>query len=429
MRLSHVGWNLGGLIAPLAIAVLTVPQLIDVLGKERFGLLALAWGLVGYASAMDLGIGRALTQMVAKMKGDGNLSGISSALFTASRITIVSGSIAGLIIFFFGLMGGAGLINAEADLEKEIKFSIFILAIALPVQAMSATYRGVNEAFLKFRSISILRASLGIINFAGPYIISLYSIKLHYLIASIIVSRVVAFIFYKILAERCIAQEINADVNGKYSNTIARQLFSFGSWVTVSSVVSPMLVQADRFFIATIISAAAVSTYVIPYEAVVQSLVLVGAISSVIFPSLSAMLRSDPGAARAFFNRWLLRVVGIMSMVCCSMALLLPYILPLWIKDLDVISIRVGQILCAGVFANSMGVMFYALIHAQGKSKITAKIHLLELPIFALSLYFLVDHLGVLGAAIAWVGRMSFDALALLSQCYKFLWKDHFNEY
>jgi O-antigen/teichoic acid export membrane protein len=45
MRLSHIAWNLGGLILPLGVAALTVPPLIDRLGHERFGLLALAWGL------------------------------------------------------------------------------------------------------------------------------------------------------------------------------------------------------------------------------------------------------------------------------------------------------------------------------------------------------------------------------------------------
>ena len=48
MRFAHIGWNLAGLSLPLVVAAATVPRLISILGQERFGLLALAWGLVGY---------------------------------------------------------------------------------------------------------------------------------------------------------------------------------------------------------------------------------------------------------------------------------------------------------------------------------------------------------------------------------------------
>src|SRR5450830_1373771 len=100
MRLSHVAWNLGGLAFPLGVAVLTVPHLIENLGQERFGLLALAWGLIGYAGTLDLGLGRALTQMVARLKGEGNFSSIPTVLATAGRITLVTGLIGGALIGF-----------------------------------------------------------------------------------------------------------------------------------------------------------------------------------------------------------------------------------------------------------------------------------------------------------------------------------------
>lgn len=65
MHYRNIIWNLLGLGLPLIIAALTVPGLISIVGTERFGLLALAWGLIGYAGALDLGIGRALTQRIA----------------------------------------------------------------------------------------------------------------------------------------------------------------------------------------------------------------------------------------------------------------------------------------------------------------------------------------------------------------------------
>jgi len=57
--------------------------------------------------------------------------------------------------------------------------------------------------------------------------------------------------------------------------------------------------------------------------------------------------------------------------------------------------------------------MYYALIHAKGRADITAKLHIIELPLFLAALFFLLHQYGIPGAAWAWVGRMVFDAVAL----------------
>ena len=399
---------------PLLVAAVTVPSLITKLGHDRFGLLALAWGLIGYAGALDLGIGRALTQLVARLRGEGNLASIPDALATATRITLIAGLFGGCLIAIVALIGGAAWIKGNAAPLSEIRSAMLLLAIALPAQAMSATYRGVNEAFLNFKSISLLRVGLGTVNFGGPYLVALYTNELPWLVSTLVTSRLLALLVFRRLAHVCLVDAALSTERARYSPKIAKSLFSFGGWVTVSSVVSPVLVQADRFLIGALISAAAVTTYVLPYEMVVQSLILVGAVSSVIFPTLSRMIHENSNAWRQHFRRWLSIVTLMMMLVCSSLALLLPTVLPLWIKtELPAESVRVGQILCIGIFANAIGAMFYALLHARAQADRTAKLHLIELPAFILLLLLLIERYGVIGAALAWVGRMVFDAAAL----------------
>jgi O-antigen/teichoic acid export membrane protein len=147
---------------------------------------------------------------------------------------------------------------------------------------------------------------------------------------------------------------------------------------------------------------------------VVQSLTLVSAISSVIFPVMSKMLVEQPDAWGAYFRRWVSRVAGLMLLVCVMLAVALPVALPLWVgKNLEPASIQVGQILCIGVFANALGIMFYALVHAKGRADVTAKLHMIELPCFIGALVLMLHQHGIVGAAWAWTGRMVFDAAAL----------------
>jgi O-antigen/teichoic acid export membrane protein len=414
MKLAHIGWNLSGLSLPLVVAALVVPSLIERLGAERFGLLALAWGLIGYAGALDLGIGRALTQQVAKLKGQGSDGQIGSALATAVRITFISGSVGGMLIAILGWFEPTQWLNTNDTSVTELQWATVLMGVALPAQAMSASYRGVNEAYRNFKGISILRMVLGMITFGGPYIVSLYTLNLTALVATLVVSRLVALFIFRYLADGCLNRY--GVSKGQYCSARARQLFAFGGWVTVSSIVSPFLVQGDRFVIGAVLSAAAVTVYVLPYEIVVQSLIIVGAISSVAFPVLSEMVVNQNGAYRAYFKTWLKRVMILMALVCGALALLLPYILRAWIPDsLDPTSIVVGQVLCLGVWMNAVASMFFALIQAKGRADLTAKAHLLELPLFIGALLWLLPDHGVVAAAWVWVGRATLDLILLAS--------------
>ena len=417
VKLSHIGWNMAGLALPLLIALVAIPRLISSIGNERFGLLALAWALMTYAGVLDLGIGRALTQMVSRLRGQKQTEQVPTVLVTASRITLIAGLIGSAAIIIFDLLGGSRLIKTETIPPSEIRNAIFLLAIALPAQAMSATYRGMNEAYLNFKGISILRVFLGAINFAGPLAISFFSTDLTWLIASLVVNRICALLIYRRLALNCLNQHESGYPTEalSYSKETAKTLFSFGGWITVSSIVSPMMVQLDRFMIASMISAAAVTIYVVPYELIAQSMILVGAISSVIFPTLSRLIHEQPDKWQKYFHTWTIRVTLMMLVVCATIAYLMPYILHIWLgKDFQPTSVTVGRILCIGVLINTVGVMYYALIQSQGKASITAKIHLFELPLYLGFLYFALTKFGVVGAAVAWAARMALDTSLLM---------------
>lgn len=417
MRLKNIAWNLAGLGAPLLVAALTIPALIRIIGLERFGLLALAWGLIGYAGVFDLGVGRATTQFIAQLRGQRASAQVPMVIRSAARLTLYAGSFGLLLFVLAALFGVQKLIQHSAGLEHELTLSLFILALAVPVQAISATYRGVNEAFEYFQGISIVRMALGALNFLGPYVVAQYTSALPWLVATLLASRLVALLLFHHLAKRCVRSNLENQPNappGMSQVQIGRRLFAFGGWFTVSSLVSPVLVQADRYVIAGVISASAVATYVIPYEVVVQSLIVVTAISSVAFPRLTVLIHERPTEWPALFRRWLGIVAIVMLLVTGALALSLPVVLPWWIgSDLPTESVPIGQILCLGVFANSIGSMYFALLHAKGRSDVTAKLHLLELPLFAAALYFLIGAFGLYGAAWAWVGRMVFDALLL----------------
>lgn len=423
MRLSHVTWNIVGLSLPLLVAAVCVPRLIDNVGAERFGLLTLAWGLIGYAGALDFGVGRALTQMVSRLQGENKPSDIPDALVTAGRITMITGLVGAGVIAICAILGVASLLNAKAVPTTEITTAILLLAIAVPAQSISATYRGLNEAFLNFKGINLLRAGLGVVNFGGPFVVSNYTTELPWLVSVLMIGRLIALGLYFWLARTCLEKQDIHNANASYSNSIAEKLIKSGGWVTVSGVLNPIMTQTDRFIISSYISASAVLIYVVPYEIVSQSLIISGSVTSVLFPFLSKAIHGNQRNWKGLYRKYLLLLTSIMLGVSAVTALFLPELLKLWLnKNFDPQMVEVGRIICIGVVANSIGSMYYALLHSWGRLDLPGKFHLIELPIYICMLILLTHKYGVIGSAMAWTGRVSLDA-ALLVMASKYIEK------
>ena len=119
MRIKNILWNLLGLGIPLIIAAATIPALIEGLGTERFGLLAMAWGLTALSGLFDLGIGRAATQTVSAHLGANDVSKISIVVSVASRLAIVTGLAGGVFFAALVLLG----------IQNNLKFSPLLIPV------------------------------------------------------------------------------------------------------------------------------------------------------------------------------------------------------------------------------------------------------------------------------------------------------------
>lgn len=420
MKLSHVFWNLFGLGSPIIFAIFSIPLLMNNIGSERFGLIALSWGLMSYAGILDLGIGRSLTQLISSYRGKNELSAIYPAYFTAVRITLSMGILGGFLIILLSIIFGIEWLNFTEIDGKEVFYSVILLAVALPAQAMSATYRGVNDAFLNFKGTNIIRSLLGIINFFAPAILSLFTKNLIILIGCLVISRLLALYVFRLLAINCLKRDNLIAERVDFSREKAKVLLNMGGWLTLSNIASPIMVQMPRFFIAAMISSSAVTLFVVPYEMISQMLILVGAISSVFFPTLTKMISEKNTGWISYLHKWIAIIFLLMFSACYLAYLLLPYIFPLWLQEsFSEQMLNVGTIILLGVFFNAIASMYYAALQALGKMSITAKIHLVELPLFLCLLYCCVAIYGIEGAALAWAIRMFVDLILLMFNFYK----------
>ena len=411
MKASDVAWSAAGLLAPLAVALIAIPPLLATLGAQRFGLLSLAWALTAMSGLFDLGIGRAATRLVAVQRGRDDANQAHATLNAALPIATLAGTFGALLMLAAAAFGAYRAIRFEPALDAEVQMAVLLLAPAVPLQTLIATYRGVSEACQRFRGIGIVRIALGIANFAGPWAVSQTTTHLGALIASLLAARIVACLAYRQLAQSALPAQTRRE---PLAAADRQRLWRSGGWFSISAVVSPLLVQADRFVIGALLSAAAVTAYAVPFDIVTQLLIGVSAVASVAFPSIAAELQRRPARARQRFLGWTGGVAVVMALLCALLAAALPAALPAWAGTLlPAESITVGRWLCLGVWINSLGAMYFAWLHANDRFRATALLHLVELPLYAALLWTLLPALGVTGAAMAWVARVAFDSVML----------------
>lgn len=416
MKLANVAWNIAGLAAPLVFAVAAIPILLHAVGEEKFGIFMLAWGVVGFSSLMDLGIGRATTHELSKRQG-GETTGTPHQIFvTAERMAWASGLVGTLGIVLLLQLGAYRLLNYSPDLGGDIIRSGWIVALTMPLHVVSAMYRGVNEAYGQYRGISAVRIALGVANFLFPAIVSYFTTNLTAIVATLLISRLLALVAFRILAVRQIAPDgANEEKSGRFRRETARNLLSFGLWNTVSSVLSPLMLQSDRFIIGSVLTVAAVSAYAVPYEVATKLLIIPGAVTTVLFPSITAGLVRDRGEALSTYWRWFSLTVGLMVIVSVAFLLAAPWLLSLWLGSaLPEGSVMVARIIAVGLIPYTIGSLMVSLVHANRRPDVTAKSHLVQAPVYLILSYWAIQTYGVTGAAAAWTIRISVDAAILL---------------
>lgn len=190
--------------------------------------------------------------------------------------------------------------------------------------------------------------------------------------------------------------------------------------MTVSNVISPLLVSMDRFLIGAMISAEAIAYYATPFEIVTKILLLPSALIAVLFPVFSFEFFRKRDRALIVFSSALKFVLLAIFPVVLVTILFAREGLTMWVdSDFGIQGGRVLQWLAAGVLFNSFALAPFALIQGAGRPDVTAKLHMLELPVYLCILWVLIRKYGIEGAAVAWTMRMGMDALALfmLSDC------------
>lgn len=283
------------------------------------------------------------------------------------------------------------------------------LILAVPLSTLSGVLTGALQGRQKFLELNIIStlgalllqvAPLAIAYFHGP--------DLQLLLASAIASKVVTML---ILFTRC-REHVFRHQPRSASRSEASRLLKFGGWVTVSSLVGPLMSMVDRFAIGATLGAQHVTYYTVSFQLGQRAAVIPGAVASAALPRLSVASAKEASVLCIHATRSL---AVVMTPVMVMGLLLIEPFLKWWLNpDIAQHSALTSKILIIGFWVNAFAFLPFVQLQASGRPDLVAKSHATELIPYLLLLYWGLHYFGLPGAAVAYTLRNVFDCLLMM---------------
>lgn len=399
-------YNILGNIFPLFSILITVPLYLKTIGEAKYGILALAWLILGYFNVLDLGIGKAVANKVASVKG-----------LIKDQVTIFWGGFLlslsiGVFISVICYLGFPQLIKQLNIKEPEVYaiFTTLRLEICLTLVVLILTSSGIGylEGQENFKLLNLVNVFRDLLFQWMPLLTALYfTTEIVVLIKVTILARIISttLLFTSI-------GFLNVKSFILPSKEKILSLVKFGSSVAVTNTLSPVLSGADRFIIGAISGASAVTIFTVPYNMVMKLNILPLALNKALFPQFSSI---EELGANSLADKAIKRLFVLMSSIILIGVLFVDYAITLWIDEgFASTAAPVAQVLLIGILFNSIAYVPLALIQGQGRPKQVAIIHALEALPYLLLLWYLTQEYGVIGAAATWTARVFIDSFLLI---------------
>jgi O-antigen/teichoic acid export membrane protein len=405
LNLATEGWI-------FLVLVVAMPKLVTFLSQTSFGVFSLAWVVIGYLGFLDVGVNRAATKFVSEHLAEQDHESASQIVRTALVANLALGLVGGLAVVLLAPYLIHSVFKVSGDLESQARMAFYAVGLAVPVLLLQGVFRAVLSSFQRFGWINAVNAVATTAQWGAAAVLAWKGHGVALVVFSTVMARIFATAAYGAVLFRLLPDLQLFQSRGLHG---LRRLLRFGSWVTVSQLISPLLVYLDRVLIASFVSLAAVTLYTVPYEVVTRLRVIPSSLASTLYPAFSERNVEGQQAQLQWLYQASLRYLLI---------LMLPGIVFPLVFGTDLLSLWMGaqfahqtsailQILVVGALANALAYVPYTTLQALGRPDVTGKFHVLELPVYVFLCLTLIPRWGILGAALASTVRFGLDAVLL----------------
>lgn len=401
---KNIAFSFLGNILPILCAFIFIPYIRINIGDRDFGAIVLIWAIIGYFGIFDLGISKALVYHTARIKN--NLNELLSPVvqYSIKWITILTA------FFSFNLFIWAEefcriFLNDNSGPNSDLIISFQIVAVAIPFTTIGNALRGVLEGLSDFKNSAVIKAVTFSAYFYVPAALApLGLLTLSNTAAGYLIIRIISCLWSWWEVRRSPVYRRQEHAGSATLNF--REIFSYGLWALVTSIISPLMVYGDRFVISAAVGASLVGIYAILQETIGRSLIAASSYCAVMQPEFT---RLDNDQWYEMYVKSERTLAVLLAVMYAAVMLTAKPLLEWWLDESLVDYMVLIAIFTVALFFNSMAQLPYAVLLGRGRPDWVAKAHLVEFLFYLPVCWFVTQEFGLQGAAAAWLLRVLVD--------------------
>jgi O-antigen/teichoic acid export membrane protein len=367
----------GAILINIIYTIFSVRLALHYLGKEQFGLWALALQISGYMVLLELGVTSAISRFLADHKDDVNGGEYGSLLLTGGIVFAIQGAIIAIVGAAFSF-AAPGLFHIPPDLASDFKW---VLVIITALSGFSIATRSLGGPLWAFQRMDITNL-LAIMTLVVGYGILWLGFKCGFGIYSLAYAGIPTAILSPVIV--CIVCFRNGyyPVRGSWGCPkwgLFRKIFSFGKDMLLISFGSQLVNASQIMILSRLAGLDAAATFSVGSKFYVMGQQFVGKVLENSAPALTEIfVRGN----RARFNERFWNVISVTAFLSTIGATGLiawnQLLISLWTSGLINWSFGADMILAALLIATSLSRCFVGIFGMVGDLSPVRYIYFLE---------------------------------------------------
>lgn len=312
---------------PIIVGFVTTPILINGLGAEQYGILAIVLGFLSYS--FTFGTGKAAAKFIPEYRAAGEDEKISDAvsatLWFSSSIAFVAALAVALLTSY--IVSDILLIPLESQATARNAF-YFACAIGM-VMMIGQTFQNVLQGLHRFDSYVLLTNLSGLMLGAGNIILVVNGYGILHLLAWMLFTAVVVGLLFFLKSRQNLPElNIKLRVSAPVRNAVAK----YGWNIILFQVFANILYIFERAWVTRKFGSQALTFYSVPMLLAIYMQGMIASFAQAIFPRINELL-NEPDRLAALYQKATKIVLAVVTIICVGYITAGKSFLGLWVSD------------------------------------------------------------------------------------------------
>jgi len=391
--------NLLGQILPMCVGVVTIPPIIRGLGANGYGILSIAFMVLGYFTIFDLGLSRATVKFVAENMSPDRIDRVPQLVWTSLFLLTAMGCIGAAIAAALVPFAVTHWLKMSPSFIGEARTALFILCASMPVMLANNCLRGVLEAAQRFDLVNLVKVPTSVLFYLLAVLVIPFGVHVPGIIALMVLVRFISTCTYLAFCLR-IFPGLRTHIS--FSRNALRPLATFGGWVMITNVAGPVGGYIERFMIASVLSVGMLTYYSVPSDLVSKIVIFPMSLVPSLFPYFSYHGSLKTSEVSDVTSRAIKYLLLVLTPIAAAFIFFAGDILRIWLgPEFAAQSTVTMRLVTLVFFCSAFAMIPYTSVQALGRPDLKAILDLIVLPTYVLVSWWLMKRLGINGAALA----------------------------